>query len=166
MALKVKLRARDSPPRAAFSFGTLSPPDDDQGPATAVAFPRPPGDFLPERDMHMYGAQPLVGIDEPGRGVVRCARCGRAVLEWAAGEHRRKSCREWRASCDGVKLFVRGSSRPTPPPLNTELTIKQVSAHMYLTARRSLSRRVQRPRRRSRTARSGGPARVGCGALR
>lgn len=85
--MTLKLRAAASPARPEFSFETeATPPIDDAG-----QHPRPPGDFLPERDMHMYGAQPLVGeSSEPGRAVLRCGRCGRAVLEWAAAEHKRE----------------------------------------------------------------------------
>ncbi|BEJ13600.1 hypothetical protein CspHIS471_0307740 [Cutaneotrichosporon sp. HIS471] len=81
----LRLKARESS-LTPFSFSVAPPPGDD-GPATSNKFPHPPGAFLTERDMHMYGAQPLG--DEPGRGVVRCTRCARTVLEWAAGEHQR-----------------------------------------------------------------------------
>ena len=40
--------------------------------------------------MHMFGTYPLKGEGEPGRGLVRCERCGRVVLEWASSEHKRK----------------------------------------------------------------------------
>lgn len=87
--MALKLRARASPPRPAFSFATSPPPEDDDAPA--AHHPRPPGDFLPERDMHMYGAQPLEGLAyEPGRAIVRCTRCARSVSEWAAADHRRE----------------------------------------------------------------------------
>ncbi|TXT15817.1 hypothetical protein VHUM_00320 [Vanrija humicola] len=86
--MALKLRARDAPARPAFSFATSPPPVAQDVPGSGAAHPRPPGDFLPERDMHMYGAQPLE-VAEPGRSVVRCTRCGRNVLEWAAGDHRR-----------------------------------------------------------------------------
>lgn len=83
----LKLRARSSPDRPAFSFETSPPPSEDApGP-----FPRPPGEFLPERDMHMYGAQPVDGEQfEPGRSLVRCPRCSRTVLEWASADHKRE----------------------------------------------------------------------------
>jgi hypothetical protein len=41
--------------------------------------------------MHMYGANPLDGTSyEPGRALVRCTRCAKAVAEWAAADHRRE----------------------------------------------------------------------------
>ena len=83
----LKLRARSSPARPAFSFET-SPPPSEEAPGP---FPRPPGEFLPERDMHMYGAQPVDGEQfEPGRSLVRCPRCSRTVLEWASADHKRE----------------------------------------------------------------------------
>jgi hypothetical protein len=90
MPLKVKPAPSGQKPLPPFTF---SPPS---SPPNAVAsssnpYPRPPADFLPERDMHMLGTYPLKGAGEPGRGHVRCLRCGRPTMEWAAGEHQSES---------------------------------------------------------------------------
>ncbi|GFZ51000.1 hypothetical protein JCM24511_08758 [Saitozyma sp. JCM 24511] len=53
-----------------------------------AAPPRPPADFIPERDMHMFGSRPL-DSSEPGKALVKCARCGKVVMELAAVEHKR-----------------------------------------------------------------------------
>ena len=42
--------------------------------------------------MTMFGPSPLHSQGEEGRGLVRCLRCGRVNMEWAAAEHKRKSC--------------------------------------------------------------------------
>ncbi|WVQ78997.1 hypothetical protein IAT38_001089 [Cryptococcus sp. DSM 104549] len=78
-----------SPPRPRFSFSLSPSPAPEYVPSTGTQAPVPPSDFLPERDMFMFGANPLLGEREPGRGLVRCGRCQKVGTEWAAGEHRR-----------------------------------------------------------------------------
>jgi SAGA-associated factor 73 len=52
--------------------------------------PRPPADFIPERDMNMFGMYPLSGSGDLGRGLVKCARCQRPTMESAFAEHQRE----------------------------------------------------------------------------
>jgi len=68
---------------------TFSPPP--PSPTSDALAPRPPADFLPERDMTMFGPLPLRGQGEEGRGLVKCTRCGRPSMEWAAAEHKSES---------------------------------------------------------------------------
>ena len=82
--MPLKLISAEPLPPFTFSPPPPSPPSD------ALA-PRPPADFLPERDMTMFGPSPLHSQGEEGRGLVRCLRCGRVNMEWAAAEHKRKS---------------------------------------------------------------------------
>ncbi|WVR09587.1 hypothetical protein IAU60_006657 [Kwoniella sp. DSM 27419] len=85
------LQLKPRPPLPGFTFSLASPPTDaPTDPASSSsAPPRPPGDFIPEKDMYMFGTYPLLGAGEVGRGMVRCKRCSKVALEWAAGEHRR-----------------------------------------------------------------------------
>ncbi|OCF34242.1 hypothetical protein I316_04195 [Kwoniella heveanensis BCC8398] len=119
MPLTLKPRSQDESPLAPFTFSLPSPPSDvapppavaaaaaggsnsnnnenatassstGTGASTIVAGPpRPPAAFIPEKDMYMFGTYPLLGAGEIGTGRVRCRRCGKVTLEWAAGEHRR-----------------------------------------------------------------------------
>ncbi len=63
------------------------------GDAAEGSAPRPPADFLQERDMQMLGALPLAGRGELGRGLVRCAKCHRPTMESSWVEHEREWCR-------------------------------------------------------------------------
>jgi SAGA-associated factor 73 len=75
---------KPGPSLPSFTFTPPSSPrSDDDG---AITPPRPPADFIPERDMNMFGSRPL-DREEPGKALVRCRRCGKGVMEWAAGEH-------------------------------------------------------------------------------
>ncbi|KAK4685692.1 hypothetical protein P7C73_g4450, partial [Tremellales sp. Uapishka_1] len=98
--MTLKLKDVSSPPSAPFTFSTASSPAEA---TSSTSPPRPPADFLPERDMHMFGSNTLSGGDEKGRGLVRCKRCNKTVMEWAAGEHRRL-CNH---VLDGVPLTVK-----------------------------------------------------------
>ncbi|WVN89972.1 uncharacterized protein L203_105202 [Cryptococcus depauperatus CBS 7841] len=73
-------------PREPFTFSLSRSPTPESQNAEA---PRPPADFLPEKDMYMFGAHPISGERELGRGLVKCGRCRKTGMEWAAGEHRR-----------------------------------------------------------------------------
>lgn len=136
----LKLRDRASPDRPVFSFDTSPPPSED----APGSFPRPPGEFLPERDMHMYGAQPVDGEQfEPGRSLVRCPRCSRTVLEWASADHKREfspCCSWWRtlhcrvANCGASRTPL---SVVHPPPHDV------VNASCDLSGRCSASKRYQ-----------------------
>ena len=87
--MAIQLKPRSSPPRPAFTF---SPPGSNHvelEPETSP--PDPPAELIPGRDMHMFGTYPLRGAGEAGRGLLKCGRCGKVVLEWAFAEHKRES---------------------------------------------------------------------------
>ncbi|ODN95797.1 SAGA-associated factor 73 [Cryptococcus wingfieldii CBS 7118] len=84
--MPLKLNPRSPLPPFTFS---LSPSPHSQSQQQDASPPRPPADFLPEKDMYQFGTYPLVADGEPGRGLVKCERCGKVGVEWAAGEHRR-----------------------------------------------------------------------------
>ncbi|WRT70031.1 uncharacterized protein IL334_007024 [Kwoniella shivajii] len=90
--MTLKLKPRKS--LSAFTF-SLSPSPSTDLPSTSTSArnepipPRPPGDFIPEKDMYMFGTYPLQGDGEIGKGIIRCKRCFKVTMEWAAGEHRR-----------------------------------------------------------------------------
>jgi hypothetical protein len=97
-AMPITLKPRPSLPSFTFS----PPPSDADADASdsdqttqvqvqvaQVAPPRPPADFIPERDMHMLGSRPL-DSSEHGKALVKCARCGKVVMELAAVEHKRE----------------------------------------------------------------------------
>jgi len=85
--MPLQLKPRLTSPLPEFTFAPPSPTSSDASPSSP---PRPPADLLPERDMHMFGTYPLKGEGEMGRGLVRCKRCGKVVLEWASMEHKRE----------------------------------------------------------------------------
>jgi len=94
--MPLHLRPNPTSPLPPFTFAPPSPPpaSPSQNDPTIDVEPRkylplPPADFIPERDMHMFGTYPLKGEAEAGRGLVRCRRCGKVVMEWALGAHRR-----------------------------------------------------------------------------
>lgn len=117
--MSLLLRPSGSPPRPAFSFSvsaspapsspsSASEPGPGPGPSSA---PRAPADFLPDREMPMFGSRPLdphsprshadgdnadgtEGGAEGPRALKTCPRCGKTVMRWAMGEHRR--------NCDAV----------------------------------------------------------------
>ncbi|KAL7424416.1 SAGA complex subunit Sgf73 [Cryptotrichosporon argae] len=97
MPLKLVPRSPRSPHAfdGAVRIDALSPSAPDPvsaGTADGVSStqaPRPPADLLPDRDMRMYGPAPLGSGMRDGGGLVKCARCGRATLEWAVDEHAR-----------------------------------------------------------------------------
>ncbi|ORX39441.1 SCA7, zinc-binding domain-domain-containing protein [Kockovaella imperatae] len=79
--MTLSLKPRESLPP--FTFSTAS------SPSNVSSAPRPPADFIPERDMNLFGAYPQAGSSESGRGLVVCPRCDKAVLELALGDHKR-----------------------------------------------------------------------------
>lgn len=90
-AMPLKLNPRS--PLPPFSFSTSpSPASSPHAQSRAGDTPRPPADFLPEKDMHMFGTYPLLAEGEEGRGLVKCGKCGKVGMEWAAAEHRREYC--------------------------------------------------------------------------
>ncbi|WVQ94892.1 hypothetical protein IAU59_001978 [Kwoniella sp. CBS 9459] len=112
MPLTLKPRSQSQSPLPPFTFSLPSPPSDVLAPSgpsasnnnndsatgsnsasasasTSGPPPRPPAAFIPEKDMYMFGTYPLLGAGEIGTGRVKCRRCGKVTLEWAAGEHRR-----------------------------------------------------------------------------
>ncbi|WVF67293.1 hypothetical protein IAT40_002044 [Kwoniella sp. CBS 6097] len=116
MPVTLKPRSSSQSPLPPFTFSLPSPPTDVAPPAPAATSasnnnnndnatassstntstgaagggpPRPPAAFIPEKDMYMFGTYPLLGAGEIGTGRVKCRRCGKVTLEWAAGEHRR-----------------------------------------------------------------------------
>ncbi|WVQ75574.1 hypothetical protein IAR50_005201 [Cryptococcus sp. DSM 104548] len=86
--MPLKLNSRSPLPPFTFSLSP-SPPAHSQQQDANTSPPRPPADFLPEKDMYQFGTFPLLADGEPGRGLVKCERCGKVGVEWAAGEHRR-----------------------------------------------------------------------------
>lgn len=40
--------------------------------------------------MHVFGAYPLGGREEIGRGLVRCGKCAKVTMEASFGEHQRE----------------------------------------------------------------------------
>ncbi|WWC95171.1 hypothetical protein V866_002025 [Kwoniella sp. B9012] len=89
--MPLQLKPRSPLPTFTFSLASPSPPADLAVPVgqNEPIPPRPPADFIPEKDMYMFGTFPLLGDGEVGRGVIRCGKCGKKGIEWAAGEHRR-----------------------------------------------------------------------------
>ncbi|OWZ38283.1 SAGA-associated factor 73 [Cryptococcus neoformans] len=102
------LRLNPRSPLPPFSFSTSpSPAPSPYAQSQAGETPRPPADFLPEKDMHMFGTYPLLAGNEEGRGLVKCGRCGKVGMEWAAAEHRRV-CNH---VLDGAPLVTKKSAK-------------------------------------------------------
>ncbi|WVW86374.1 hypothetical protein I302_108420 [Kwoniella bestiolae CBS 10118] len=89
--MPLTLKPRRPLPSFTFNLSSPSPPADLAIPLgqNEPIPPRPPADFIAEKDMYMFGTYPLEGDGELGRGVIRCGKCGKVGIEWAAGEHRR-----------------------------------------------------------------------------
>ena len=82
------LKPRDALPKFTFSPPSPSPaPSPSAQPRTP---PRPPADYIVERDMAMFGAYPLAGTSEAGRALLSCGKCGKVVMESAMTEHLRE----------------------------------------------------------------------------
>ncbi|WWC72211.1 uncharacterized protein I206_106173 [Kwoniella pini CBS 10737] len=89
--MPLQLKARDPLPPFTFALQSPSPPADLGLPINQnePIPPIPPASFIPEKDMYMFGTYPLRSEGEVGRGIIRCLKCKKTGMEWAAGEHKR-----------------------------------------------------------------------------
>ncbi|KAI0046034.1 SCA7-domain-containing protein [Auriscalpium vulgare] len=83
MTIKLS-QASPSPPPLYFDRIPSTPPP--ASPATSVSnLPSPPTQWLPARDMKIFGAEPLRSTGDIG--IVQCKDCGKPILRSAAAEH-------------------------------------------------------------------------------
>ena len=115
-SMPLRVKSAEPLPPFTFSPGPPSPRPLDNDPPP----PRPPADFIPERDMNMFGAMPLAGQSELGRGLVKCGRCGKPSMEWAAAEHKRQST--VRILSDGLRGAMQSQGRMAGFRALTELS--------------------------------------------
>ncbi|KAK7466493.1 SAGA complex subunit Sgf73 [Stygiomarasmius scandens] len=117
MTLKLKGASSSAPSVTWDDVKDLSPPPDIPNSAS------PPTSWLPERDMKLFGAQPLTSTSDIG--VVRCKDCERPILRSVVLEHL-ATCAQIRnggkagkvKADDGAKAGKKRKASPTPSDLS------------------------------------------------
>ncbi|WVQ83633.1 hypothetical protein IAT38_005774 [Cryptococcus sp. DSM 104549] len=129
--MPLQATSTSSLPPFTFSLSPSPPPSPHPSSTTRPPAPRPPADFLPEKDMVMFGTNPLLADGELGRGLVKCGRCGKVGMEWAAGDHRRV-CKH---VLDGTPLVAKKASKASKTDLKKRRLSEDTSASPQKRAR-------------------------------